>query len=484
MPTSSRTRRTARNAAVSAGSNVLGKGATLVWTAVAARLLTQADLGSFFYALTLSLVLSAVAQWGFDDVLSQRASRDLTELPGLLAQSLAWQAAIGVPAVALTLLLVWPGRPDAEARLVLLIVLLAGLLEMAGESLRNAAAAAQQQQGTSLALIAQRVTTAVLVVVVLWLDGGVTGLAIAFLIGSSLGLLAHLLAVRRLGIRLSARGLRASPMREMLGQTWVLGSTTLVLMVLFRLDALLLEALRGDAAVAGYAAAYRLLETVLFVAFALRAAVFPVINSTAEPALVRRGMRTAIAAAGLIYLPFGVVCAVDPASVLRLLFGQIYADSSSTTLRWLAFAPLAYGIAYLANSALQARRLFRPMLLGAGLALVLNIGLNLWLIPLYGGSGAAFVTTVSYLLESAVVLVALSRAGVRVPVSRALAEAFAAAVVLAVVLLLSPLPLLVEGPIGAAVYALTWVLIVRRSDPEQLAVLRSLVPARRPPAKG
>ena len=51
-----------------------------------------------------------------------------------------------------------------------------------------------------------------------------------------------------------------------------LGVDTVVAMALFRIDQVLLGAMKGDAAVGVYAAAYRLLETMLFVSWAVAAA--------------------------------------------------------------------------------------------------------------------------------------------------------------------------------------------------------------------
>jgi Na+-driven multidrug efflux pump len=45
----------------------------------------------------------------------------------------------------------------------------------------------------------------------------------------------------------------------------------------------------------------------------------------------------------------------------------------------------------------------------AGVSLALNIPLNLWLIPRWGISGAAFASTVSYTVTAIVVLIAFMR---------------------------------------------------------------------------
>lgn len=470
--------RTARNAAMAAGSQVAGKVATLVWTVLAARSLAQADFGAFFFSLTLGLLLSAVASWGFIPVMSQEASRDRTRLAALYTRAVCWQAVVAVPLFSVAGVVAAALRPPGT-RISLALVLAAVLLDMLSETNRGASAAAQDQAGTAKALVLQRFVTAALMAAALLAGGGLVGLSAAFLASSVIGCVAHFLATRSLGVRFDTAALRREPMSEFLRATPIVGLTALVLMVLFRIDAVLLAVIMGDEAVGAYGAAYRLLETVLFVVFALRSAVFPVINATDEPGLVRRGMETGLAAIALVYLPFGTICLVEARPLLALLYGDSYAAQSTDVLRWLAFAPLVYGVAYLANAALQARRHFQPMLLGAVVATVANVGLNLLLIPRYGGTAAAFTTTMSYALEGVMVLLALRRIDSTVRLARPLLESALASAAAAVVLLVLPLALLAELPVAALVYLTVWGLLARRWSPDHLAVLTSVLPARR-----
>lgn len=470
----STTLRAARNAAFSAGSDVAGKVATLVWTVLAARLLGQGDFGTFFYSLTLALLISAAAEWGFNGVMVQRSSRDRSLLPALFTRSVSWQITFATPLFLIGGAVAAWFRPTASARLTLALVFAAALLDLWSGTCRAASAAAQDQRGTAGALVLQRVSTAVLISGALLAGGGVVHLAAAFLAGSLVGAVAHGRALRRLDVRYSRGFVARAPMRQFVGQTWLLGMTALTLMALFRIDAVLLAALAGDAAVGAYAAAYRLLETVLFIAFAVRSAVFPVMNVRDDVAVVARGVQTGIASVGLVYLPFAVVCIVEAGPLLHLLYGEPYDDVSRGPLVLLSLAPMVYAITYFTMAGLQARRRFRLLLSTALLACGLNVVLNLVLIPEYGGSGAAFATTVSYAFAGAWATLSLHRSGLQVNVLRPLAEPAAASLPLAAALVLLPLPVLPEVALGAIVYLGAWTLLARRTSPEHLLVVRGL----------
>jgi len=468
-------RRTAANALLSAVAQVLGKVATLAWTLVAARRLTVADFGRFTFFLAVALLLSSIAEWGFDAAMVGRASARPERTGFLFGQSLACELLVGLPVFAVVGGLVVASRPGSEVRLAGVLVLLAVLLDVVSDSCRGVAATLLRQGGAAAALIAQRVLTAVLIIVVLLAGGGLVGLAAALLLGSAIGLALHvLLAVRRLGVSLDLSGVRPAGLRNYARGTAMLGISTLVLMALFRGDIVLLGALRGDAEVASYSVAYRLLETVLFVVFALRSAVFPVMSRATHPDEVARSLEGVAAAAALLYIPFAVVLIVDAPAVLHLLFGPQYARSASGALRWLAAAPLAYGLAYMGNAALQATDRTRGMLLGAVAAVVLNLVGDLLLIPHYGADAAAAMTTAAYALEAVVVLRYL-RPQVRPRLLRAHLLAVAAAVPLLLVLLVSSAPVVVEVPLGALAFAVSWLLLARRLEPAQLTLVRQLV---------
>lgn len=461
------TKRTARNVAIRSAAELGGKLASFAWILVATRVLSQADLGAFSYALALSLLAAALPAWGFDIVLARRASAEPGLLPRLHSEALAWQTLVAIPVFAITAALTMPGRPTRDAALSLLLLLVAAVFDIWSDTARASAASRQRQGGIATALLVQRFGTAVLAIATLAAGGGLLGLSVAFLAGSAVGWLAHLVALHRLDVRFSRKLVGREGMRDMVGRTWAVGISALILMALFRVDAVILEAFKGDEEVAAYSTAYRLLETVLFVTWSVNHAVFPVMSAGGD---IGVALRRAVASVAFVYAPFAAVCVAEAPAILDLLFGEPYATQSVPMLRWLALAPLAYAIAYFGVSALVARDRGRGMVVAALVATAVNVALNLALIPSLGGTGAAVVTTVSYAVEAAVVLVLLKR----VRVLAALAETAVAATALGAFLALSPLPLLADLAAGGALYLGVWYVLVRRFAPEQLAVLRSL----------
>jgi O-antigen/teichoic acid export membrane protein len=469
------TRRTARNAAYMLAAEICGKAATLIYTLLAARLLSQMDFGAFSYALAFAALLSIIPDWGFDVVVVQRSSADPDRLPRLRSASLTWKTVIGIPVMAVSAAIASLSRPTSEARLALYLMMAAALLDIYSNTNRSSAAALQRQGGMALALAAQRIVTAALAIASLVLGLGLIGLTGSYLTGSVIGLVATSLTLRRLGVPGRFRSLRWPELRDLFTGAWWVGVGALVLMALFRVDMVILEAIKGDEAVAAYAAAYRLLETMTLFTWTIARAVMPVMSTSTSPSRLRRGVEQGIAVAAFIYVPFAAVSLLEAPATIGLLFGSAYAEVSAPALRWLAFAPLLFAVAYYGVAALLSQGRSIRMVVTAATATAVNIGLNLALIPSLAGTGAALATTLSYLVEGVVVLWLCSPLTGRVRIWRPLLAPAAAGLVMAAALIGLHLHIVLEVLLSGAAYLIVWMAVVRRSAPEQLAVLTSLL---------
>jgi O-antigen/teichoic acid export membrane protein len=475
----------ARSAALLLATEVIGKVSTFGFTVVAARVLSRADFGAFTYGLAFALLVTVVPAWGFSPVVVRDGSRSPSQLAVYYSEALAWRALLLVPTFAVAVVVGVLTRPTTKAWVALVLLLFAAGCDLFADTAKQAAAVRGELRGWALALIVNRVVSAVVGVGLLALGFGVVGLSAGFLVGSLVGAVGAGFAVRGLGVRFS-RSLLTWPGWTAMGrQSVALGVDALVAMALSRVDMLILGGLKGDAAVAVYGAAYRLLDTVLFVTWTLNTVVFPrtsAVPSGAERE-VRRLTESALGAVASLFVPFGVVLLVRGPEVLGLVFGRTYEVSGADTVRWLSMAPLAFAVSFFASAALLSRRRNAAVLGASAMAAGVNVGLNFVLIPKWGPSGAALVTTASYLLE-AVVLVVLCRrlAGDFgwLRLDRALALPVVAAVPLAAVLLAGSVPIVVQLAVGGALYAAAWWSLAQRFAPESFDLLKAAATRRRP----
>lgn len=465
--------RAVRNVAIMAACELLGKVATLFFTISAARSLGPAGFGAFSYALTFGLLLATLPSWGFDNVLLRRGSSRRSDLAPALTNVVVWRTIIAVPVLLIGGAAGALSQPSGPTRTAVVLVLLASLLDTYGDAGRAAAQALEAGGRTSIALVAQRIVTAILGLSVLAAGGHLVGVCAAYLISSAVGQLLTALAVKRLGVRPSLRSVDRETLSLLWRQALVIGVNTLVAMALFRVDAVILHALKGDRAVAEYAVAYRLLETVLFFNWIISRAIFPAMAQAVDNRQLLRLIERGIHAIGFVFVPYAVLLLVKGRALLDLLFGAQYLATSTVILRWLALAPLTFGVTFVVGNALLARERNRETLMGSLAGVVVNLGANFALIPVLSGVGAAITTTGSYLASGAVMVWYVTREGGSLRLDRALLLPVLAALPMLGVLIVMPGPLVVSAVVAWAAYLTVYLLLVRWRDPEQLALLTS-----------
>ncbi|GAA1525554.1 oligosaccharide flippase family protein [Nocardioides humi] len=469
-------RRTGAAIVTLAVAELLGKVATFVTFLLLARILGVAEFGVLSFGWSLGLLLAVFSSLGLEARLTQLGSArpDLLDrcYGALVGIRLVLSAAVLVP----TAIVLFATMAPASALAVTLLVA-AGLAETLVDASRAACGARQRQHLSAVVLVIQRFSALVLAVGVLLATSSVWWTALGYLLATCVGVVGMHIAAHRAGVRLRMRGSRAE-VRMILEAAPVMGLGAVASMGMFRIDAALIGIILGTTAVGVYGAGYRVFETVLFVSWTLSRAYVPVIASRPDDREhVRLWAQRSLVVVAAIYVPYGVLLATRGDDLVGLLFGPEFVHRG---LMWgLAAAPLLFGVSYLASTVLLALRPYPVVLVSSVVALAVNVGLNLWLIPRWGLTAAAFATSFAFLVESVIVLRALVRIVGQVVSARAMLVVGAASAAVGVALeTIGPLPLALA--VAAVGYLLVAALVVRRLVPTAATQVRAAL--RPPPA--
>ena len=176
--------------------------------------------------------------------------------------------------------------------------------------------------------------------------------------------------------------------------------------VYYRVDVVMLEKMKGDAAVGIYSAAYKLLDVLMVVGANITGVLYPrmAAQATAAPRALQQTIERSYRYMTAVGIPASVVITLLAPWIVRVLFGSDFSDSAPV-LRILVLAippmfmymPLAHAL----NA--TGREWYWIMVLSANT--LINIGLNLVLIPTYSFMGAAISTVFCELMG--LILVAL-----------------------------------------------------------------------------
>lgn len=371
-------------------------------TVYLARTLGPATYGVAAVAAGVMLYLTQIADAGVElggmtDAAAGPA-RVTAMLSGVLKQRLRIAAVLMLALVPVGALLM----PQPDGRVLALYVF--GLPAVA-LSVRWVYLGLQQPRPVAVSRIAGDVVTGAVTLLLVHGPRDVLGAPVAVVVG---GLAAAVWLLRGL----PALGVAFAPVADQAAVTALLhrgrrlALFTLLGLVLYNVDLLLLRVLGGEQAAGEYAAAYVLISFCANLMIAYSHTVLPALAGDAAPtAATAATYRTAHVTALVVTMPVAAGGALIAPLVMRLLFGEAYAPAAEALQVLVLSVPIG-ALREIAVAALIARRREHALLRVNAVATVVNVGLNLVLIPHYGLVGAAWATVASETVRLGVALAA------------------------------------------------------------------------------
>lgn len=384
-----------------AGWMISGNGVAVLFQAIyfvmMGRMLGSREYGAFIGVVALVNVLSQFSSLGMEMILLRNISRNRASFAATWGKALVVSGAgfVVLLAIAMTY-----GRLFLEPGLRMLVpwvavsdALFGKLSQLASRALQGADHAAWSARLTAMANGARTLVAGVLLLFCLHVHRHVSALtwvrvywlASLAVAGVSVWLVTHMLGLP------SFRRVRLGELGE--GLSFSLSSSAIS--VYNDIDKTLLVSMGHLYAAGIYAAAYRVVDVLTTPIYSLYAA--------AAPRFFREGTRGVASAAQFSRrmlrwtIPFGVaaaLCLALGAPLLPLAFGRSFGGSVAA-LRWLCLLPLIRGMQYAWGTTITASSSQWLRTATQAGAAVLNLGLNLALIPRWSWQGAAAASLIT-----------------------------------------------------------------------------------------
>jgi O-antigen/teichoic acid export membrane protein len=364
---------------------------------VMARRLGEAGFGVFTFSLSFVTLVTTLGDFGQDRILTREVARDRNALTDYLGNTLGLKLSLATPALGLALVFLILSGTEEETQLTVVLLGIAVIAELLMSTEFSVFQAFERMAPLPIVLISQRLVTAVVGIIALLNGAGVVAVATIYLIGAIFALLLSTIFL----VRLEKPELTVDRSRwwPLMKAAIPVGLAGVFATVLFRVDTAMLAAFDTPEVVGNYGAAYRLLETTLFLSWSIGAAVYPVfsrLSRSSQPPIARlyeRSLQLVVA----LTLPLAVGAAVLAEPLIDLLYTSEFsqaADALALLAPAIALFPIAYITGYLLVS--QDRQIVSTWTYG--IVAVENILLNLYLIPVHSLKGAAIGTSISYVL--------------------------------------------------------------------------------------
>ena len=387
--------RALRNTIIVLAAKVVARLIALVTVLYMVRKLGPAHYGSFTVLINLSAIASVLLDLGFNVLFVREGARHHDQIQRYLRNVMSLRLIMSIAALGLLAVLLAP--------LHLTNLLVPGFVLMVLTSystlLRNGLYAVQQLGYEAIAVILE---SAILLVLILY--GGRTGQPVEYYIWAYAAQYAFscvyfsiVLAVKRLA--LVGWAFEVPFLREWFWKGLPFALTFVLTILYFRIDQPLIAAFRGLTEAGWYAAAYKPIESLLFVPITFLSIVFPVLSvyHHQRPAELLDAVNRFYKALLLMGWPVSVGIFVLARPLTPLLLGRDFLPSEPA-LRVLA---IALAIAFVNNAfigALNASDRQISFTWAAAWSVVANLALNLALIPVFGYQGASWATVMTELV--------------------------------------------------------------------------------------
>ncbi|HUB35240.1 MAG TPA: flippase [Solirubrobacteraceae bacterium] len=426
--TSVSSRRTAYDIAAQIVAQLLNLVLGIVVTVLIVRTLGTVRYGQWATLLAITQLVGTIGSLGLEDVAVRFAAAEPEREDAWLGAALTLRAALTVPVVVLYVIAVLIISVDATMRATGLIMTL--LYVSALFTTLRIAFRLRVRNDISMAFVLVNSALWAGAVIAISAGGGsMIAFALAFVAISLAmqGLLA-VIAVRAVPVRW--RGSRVLWSRlARVGLVVGIGGT--LTFAYGRIDQLLVFELAPHASEAGlYASVYKILETAGFVPIAAMTTLFPIMSAIYPSDMRRLRNLTQLSIDSLTIASVGGLAFTIVASeqIVHLLYGSSFQSAASALpVLMAAFVPICIG--YVGGHLVLATGLQRRYLRFATLGLIVNVALNLALIPVYGFQAAAWVTLATELVVvSLTQVMVLHKIGMRLSWSKIARTSLAAAI--------------------------------------------------------
>jgi O-antigen/teichoic acid export membrane protein len=402
-------RRAVGNALFKSISVPIEKACRIAVVVVAAPALGEAAFGVYQFATTLAALFAIGTDLGLSMWTTRALARDRSRAAAIVGTGLRVRAfSGGILLLAIGVATAVSG--SSQLRRALILFGAAGLASTFIDYFGAIFRGFERLHDEAHLAIARAIFTTGAALLALRLERSLTGFGVGTLVGTLGGCLWGVGILRRrydfprvVGAPAFDRPLARRAISEA-APIWL---ATLLSLVYFKIDVVILRGFVGDAELGAYSAVFKVFEALTIVPTIVMAAAFsPMARAHGEPERQRRWERWLVALLLLLGGAIGSAIFFTSQRIVGLLFGSSFLQGSAS-LRLLALGlPVMFLNAGLWQF-LIARNLEVRNLLLAGILLVINVGVNLVLIPRLRGPGAALATVITEVAHAVLAIAAI-----------------------------------------------------------------------------
>ncbi len=390
----------------------------LILVVYLARYLGDANFGKYCFVTAFSMLFLILSDIGLSVLMIREIARDTTKAGKYLVNISIIKLILSSFTIILVVTAVnfMPYPPDTIWAIC--IVAVTTFFTSFTSSFRSIFRAFERMEYELISKIAERIFIFISVLPVLYLGYGLIEVVLAMLISQVfIFIFTLILLIKKLTrpTLLFDLSLCKSLIKE--GFPFALASVFSV--IYFQTDTVMLSMMKGDAVVGWYNAAYRLVMALPFISTAFVGALYPMLSkySTSSRDKLIIVYEKSFKFLLMLSIPIGIGTSLLADKIIIFLYGQDFVNSilALQILVWVASVLMIYSIVGYVLASINRQPVdTRTTCISA----LLNVGLNLLLIPAYSYAGAAITSVLSLVFLLTLEFIYLQRNGYKIHASK------------------------------------------------------------------
>ncbi len=355
------------------------------------------------YAISLTALFASASHMGLGGLVVREIVKNKEERSVILGTSLALKMIGALLGYALLMLYAYKSEGWLTENFYLILLVSTTMLVLPFSGIITFWFESQVQgKYISVAQLSGALSGAALKVLFVVLGASLTYFAFAHIVQSLItGALLLFLFQKRSIFSIASWKFSVDKAKELLASGWVIFLGSFFAVIYLKIDQVMLRWMVGDTAVGVYSVASTMSEVWYFIPTAIVASFFPrlIELKKEDSGLYHKKLQQIFDILFIIALAVAIAVNLLAPHLIGLLFGAVYQDAGAILVIHVWAALFIFMRAALSKWILVENLLVFSMIT-QGFGALVNVILNFYLIPLFGGQGAAIATLISYATAS------------------------------------------------------------------------------------
>jgi O-antigen/teichoic acid export membrane protein len=471
-------KKVAKNGAWLVASQVVLKLITAFVLVFLIRYLGDEAFGQYSFAIAFVGFFALITDFGFNSLIVRDIAKNKSYVQKYFSNVMTLKIFMSIISIILITIVTLFINKTEIVKILIFLFTIELIMVSFSNTIRSFFQAFELMEYIAISKIIEKLIWAVLVMFFISKKMGLAYFVLALIISVIVGFLILIYAYKKKIDKISLR-LDKDICKMILIESLPFALTSIFVLILFKLDTVMLSFMKTDVEVGLYAAAYKIVEVIEIIPNILTSVVYPVFSRLHQnKEKLDRALHLVFRFLFAIIMPISISILVLSDKIIVFLYTTSFFDSSFA-LKILIFASLFSFINYPLMTLLNSINKQRIGTINTAVAAVINIILNILLIPSMGMIGAAIATVIAEVILFILSIYFMNRYNHKIPLLKIMLVPFISSLIMGFVIFkLIFLNLFVLIFLSAVIY-LSLILLFRYVTKKDISLVRDILEKKR-----